>query len=385
MKLLAFFAAAGSLFLPPGGMAQVRVGAVYSTSGPQAALDEPSWRGARTVVEQINRGGGIGGAPVELILLPADSTPAGAAKAVRTGLAQYPDIVGFVGLSDTDLAAAAGRVAVEAGRPFVTSGATSPRLPSQTGRAVGRDRFFLAGFGDHAQAAAAADWLVRKKGVESVAVLYDRTATYPRLLNKYFTSAFQRLGGVVTRRVGFRPGTVTLIPPAVLKADAAYVAATSIDDALPVIRSLHSMGFTGPIVGGDSFDVPWRWKDNRDGHNVFYTAHAFPARTAGAASRGELLAFEKAYARSFPDSQPNAFAALGRDATLLLLTAVAQGGTEPDAVVRALRSAAPLAGLTGQITYPPGGRVPEKPVAIYSAAAPEKALLHVVPPVLPRP
>ncbi|MDX2082058.1 MAG: ABC transporter substrate-binding protein [Terrimicrobiaceae bacterium] len=385
MKAVPALLAVVSLFLSISASAQVRVGAVYSTSGPQAVLDQPSWRGARTVVEQVNRGGGIGGKPVELILLPVDSTPAGAAAAVREGLKKYPDIVAFVGLSDTDLAVAAGREAVAAGRPFVTPGATSPRLPTEVGRSVGRDRFFLACFGDNAQAAAAADWLVRAKRAESVAIFYDRTATYPRLLDRYFTSAFRRLGGVVTRRIGFRPGTVTLIPPAALKADAAYVAATSIEEALPIIRSLHSMGFTGPIMGGDSFDVPWMWKDNPAGHNVFYTAHAFPAKAPGSASRRDVRAFEKMHARLYPGEKPDAFTGLGRDATLLLLTALARGDADAAKTVQALRAADPLAGLTGRIAYAHGSRVPEKPVAIISAAKPTEDLLQVVPPRVPKP
>ena len=41
--------------------AEIRLGAVYSTSGDLAPLGVPSLEGAKTAVNQINASGGIGG------------------------------------------------------------------------------------------------------------------------------------------------------------------------------------------------------------------------------------------------------------------------------------------------------------------------------------
>ena len=80
--------------------------------------------GSQAAVALQNQAGGIGGRKVELIRIPADSTPASVSAEVRSALAAHPDLAAFIGLSDTDLALAAGREARQAGKVFVTSGAT---------------------------------------------------------------------------------------------------------------------------------------------------------------------------------------------------------------------------------------------------------------------
>ena len=111
--------------------------------------------GSQAAVALQNQAGGIGGRKVELIRIPADSTPASVSAEVRSALAAHPDLAAFIGLSDTDLALAAGREARQAGKVFVTSGATSPLLPDEVGKG-----FFLACFGDDVQAAAAGEALL---------------------------------------------------------------------------------------------------------------------------------------------------------------------------------------------------------------------------------
>jgi len=182
----------GGLLLAVSASANpVKIGAVYCNSGPQQALDEPSWRGAQVAVAARNRSGGINGRPVELVRIAAESTPAAVAAAVRAALQSHPDMAALVGLSDSNLPLAAGREARRAGKVFVTSGATSPLLPNQVGGG-----FFLACFGDNVQAAAAAEWL-RAQGAKRVAVMHDRTKIYTRLLSRYFAEAFAQAGGTV--------------------------------------------------------------------------------------------------------------------------------------------------------------------------------------------
>lgn len=373
MKRLTLLAALA--FLVPSVSAQVRIGAIYSTSGPQAALDIPSWQGAKTLVGQVNRGGGIGGQPVELVRIAVDSTPGSVTKAVRAALKKDGPFAGFIGLSDTDLALAAAAELKGTGLPFVTSGATSPRLPS----ALWRPRVFLACFGDDAQADVAATWLRRTKNAETAAILYDSTATYPRLLSSFFARAFRAEGGRIVRRAAFTPGQFVRIPPGVLKAEAIFLATESADEALPIIRTLRNRGFGGPIVGGDSFDDAGAWHENPDASDVFFTTHAFPARTAGAASKADGKAFRAAYRKDWGGAEPGSFAGLGRDAALLLLQAIASSDGTGRGTVAALRAGAPLAGVTGRIVFPAGEQVPTKPVALVAAESPARPVVEALP------
>ncbi len=348
--------------------APVKIGAVYANSGPQAALDEPSWRGAQAAAAVANRAG----AGVELVRIPYDSTPASAVAGVRAALAKDPSIAGIVGVSDSNVALAAGREAARAGKVFITSGATSPLLPSQIG-----SRFFLACFGDNVQAAAAAQWLLGAKKARKACVIHDSTKIYTRLLKRYFEDAFASGGGKVAEHLAFRPGEPAGLPALLGQCDAVYLAAVTADDAQNVIRKLRASGFAGPIVGGDGYDNPRAWEGSELADGVYFTTHAFPARGPGAASAAVQAAFRGAYAGT-----PDAFGGLGFDAVRLLLASLPGAS---DGLAKRIQNAPPFAGVTGSIAYRKGSRVPAKPVAIIDATRPRQQFAQVTPTMVPAP
>ena len=363
---LFLFCALGSLAFA----APVKIGAVYCNTGQQKALDEPSWRGAQAAVALRNKSGGINGRPVELIRIATDSDPATVAAAVRSALTANPDMAALIGLSDSDLALAAGREASKAGKVFVTSGATSPLLPAQVG-----GRFFLACFGDNVQAAAAAEWL-RARGAKKVAVIYDRGQIYTRLLQRYFGEAFAAAGGKVTDSVAFRAGEAVGLPADLPSCDAVFVSAESADEAAKVVAKLRGAGFTGPVVGGDGYDNPSFWSGNPLAKNVFYTTHAYPARGPGAAGPAMLSAFRANYRGGTPD----AFSGLGFDAARVVMDGLARG--EGD-LARQIQTVTEVAGVTGAIKYDGRSRIPSKPVAIIDAQRPRQMLRQITPSRVP--
>lgn len=349
--------------------APVRIGAVYADSGPLVPLDEPSWRGAKAAAALANRSGQA----VDLVRIPFDSTAAGAAAAVRAALARDPSIAAFVGISDSNMALAAGREAARAKRVFVTSGATSPLLPSQVGRG-----FFLACFGDNVQAAAAAEWLRRDRGAKKVCIIYNSSHIYTRLLRRYFEEAFTAAGGKVAGTSSYREGEPAPLPDGLGEADAVFLSSETAAGAAAVIRKLRAAGFRGPVVGGDGYDSPSFWAGQpKAARDVFYTTHAFPAREAGSASPATLLAFRGAYAGT-----PDSFSGLGFDAVRLVLAGLA-GGKE--GLAQTIQSGAPLAGVTGRIAFTRSSRVPVKPVAIVAASNARRQLAQVTPANVPRP
>jgi branched-chain amino acid transport system substrate-binding protein len=362
-----------------GLRAEIRLGAVYSTTGDLAPLGVPSLKGAKTAVRLINKQGGIQGEKISLTVLHTPSSAKVAGEEIRCTVASDPSIDAFFGLSDTDLARTVGRAVCSAGKVFVTSGATSPRLPAESG-----PRVFLACFGDNDQAAVAAEWLVKTRGAKTAALLYDNSKTYTKLLRTYFSEAFLHHGGKILSKTSFKGGTVPKIPPAALKADAVYLAAETALQARPIIEALRSAGFKGTIVGGDGYDAPNAWANSPLAHDVWYTTHAFPARTQGAASRKDVASFRSAYATA-TGRQANAFAGLGRDTVLLLATAVHQAHTEKKPLVTVLLATRGFPGMTGSISYEDASRVPVKPVALVSALHPGSQPLQITPSWVPKP
>ena len=375
---LALLLTASALSLS-GLHAEIRLGAVYSTSGDLAPLGVPSLEGAKTAIKQINASGGIGGEKIVLTILPTPSSAYVAGKNIRLAVAKDPSIDAFFGLSDTDLAKAAGHAACSAGKVFVTSGATSPRLPAESG-----PRVFLACFGDNAQAAVAAEWLAKTRGAKKVALLYDNSKTYTKLLHTYFSEAFLHHGGEIIGTLPFAGGTEPKIPSYLLNADAVYLASETALEAKPIIKALRAAGFKGPIVGGDGYDAPHAWANTPLAHDVWYTTHAFPAHTQGAASPTTTVAFSSAYAAT-SGMPANAFAGLGRDTVLLLATAVHKAHAEKKSLLSVLNATSGVPGVTGSISYKDGSRVPVKPVALVSARNSQAQPIQITPSWVPKP
>lgn len=359
--LLVVFALTGGLCWS----APVKIAAVYANTGFLKPLDDASWRGTQAAAAVSNRTG----RPVELIHAPYDSSPASAAQAVKNVLKTHPDVDGFVGVSDTGVALAAGREAVRAGKVFVTSGATSPLLPRQLG-----PRFFLACFGDNVQAAAAAQWLRGAKKINRALVIHNSSQNYTRLLQRYFTDAFEKSGGKVVESMSYRGNEPVGLPRDMASCEAIFLASESAKEAGRIIAKLRGAGFKGPIVGGDGYDDPSYWSGEPLAENVYFTTHAYPA--VGAAP-SELAAFRGSY-RGTPD----AFGGLGFDSLRVLLAADPALGVD---FARRLQNGAPFAGVTGPISYKHGNRVPMKPVAVISAERPRQILTQMVPSYVPAP
>ena len=112
-----------------GDKSPITIGAIYNLNGVQSALDIPSSEGARLAVDRANKDGGVLGRKIRLDVIDGQSTPRYITEVTGNLLAKKPSIVGLIGLSDTDMVLAAAPVAARYKKVFLTSGASSPRLP----------------------------------------------------------------------------------------------------------------------------------------------------------------------------------------------------------------------------------------------------------------
>jgi len=325
-------------------------------------MDVPSAQGARLAVKELNRAGGVLGRRLELVLEDGQTDPAVVRSKTAQLLTRTPAPFALMGLSDTDMVLAAAPLAAAYGRLFLTSGATSPRLPSQV-----PDALFLACFGDNVQAAAAAEWAYRNRSARRAAVLFDATTSYTRLLHGYFETRFKELGGEVLTVQSYEPGNFDpplkrLLENGLGGVDILFLAAEQSKDALAWVHELRDAGFTAPILGGDGFDDELLWDEHRDVSGVFFTTHAY----LGADNPDpRVVAFRAAYRRAYRGDLPDAFAALGYDSVGLLAAAVVRAGSSDPAAVRgALADIRQFDGVTGSMGYREGERIPTKSVAI---------------------
>jgi branched-chain amino acid transport system substrate-binding protein len=394
----------------------VRIGAIYNLTGDQSSLDSPSLDGARLAVERINAHGGLLGRRVELLERDGQTSEAAVRRAAASLVAS--GVSAIVGLSDTDQVLAAAPVAARAGVPFVTSGATSPRLTKQI-----PDWLFLACFGDNTQAAASAQYASDRLGARTAAVLYDKDMDYTRLLAKYFERSLRAQGGRVLVSADYEnashavqrlsddgssdegsseesdgasgeqsgesngdatggssdssgngsgdetssgtPATETAgtgKANQAATADVLFVAAGP-EDAPRIVRALRAAGYRQPIMGGDSFDsAALVGAAEKSGGKVYYTTHsAVGMNAASNAVRRFNASFQAAYGRP-PQS---AFAGLGYDAVGLVASAVRRADSiKPSEVRDAIQATRHYPGVTGTLSFGGEDRVPRKKVTV---------------------
>lgn len=331
------------------------LGAVYDLTGNQSTLDIPSSRGAALAIDQINAAGGIDGREIQLILEDGETDIDVLKNKVNSILTEYPEVAAFMGLSDTDQVLAAAKPAADAGRVFVTSGATSPQLPQQI-----EDYLYLACFGDNVQAAAAAEYAFEELGARTVSIVYDSSTTYTSLLQAYFANRFEELGGQVLAKAAYANGQMSGAIQAIPSADFIFFSALP-QDAPSGAQLIRQAGFSGPIFGGDAYDEPALWESLGDISEVYFTTHVYLDPDN---QEPQIQAFLQAYQQMYGEA-PNAFAALGYDAARLLIKAVENAdSTDPEEIRTALGQIQNFSGLTGNISYDSNSRIPQKSVTI---------------------
>jgi branched-chain amino acid transport system substrate-binding protein len=339
----------------------IKIGAPFNLTGALSSLDAPELNGAKLKVKEINDAGGIDGKKLELVIYDTKSDPTVIAS-VASQLVNQDKVPVAIGFTDSDSALALGPIFQQAGIPFVTPGATSPKLPEQVG-----DTMFLACFGDNVQAAAGAEFVKSKLGGKNVYLLRDNAAEYTTLLAKYFEDAFTHDGGKIVAKDDYKSGDksftaqITKLKALSAKPDVLYVSAMP-DDIGLVVKQMRQAGVTQPIVGGDGYDTPLLLSVGGPASNdVYYSTHAYMAPD----STPDIQSFYKAYKAAYNTEPENAFAALGYDGVGLIADAIKRAGSaEPAKIREALASTSGFNGITGSITYPQGTRVPAKTVSM---------------------
>jgi branched-chain amino acid transport system substrate-binding protein len=384
---------AGSQSPPP-----VRIGAIYNISGGQAPLDAPSLNGARLAVDRINARGGLMGRRVELLERDGQTNETDVQRAAASLVASGCSAI--IGLSDTDQVLAAAPIAARAGVPFVTSGATSPKLTKEV-----PNWLFLACFGDNAQAAAGAQYATEHLGARTATVVFAPGLQYTRLLADYFEQSFRAQGGRILAswttesaekklRAAFRNAAeeaeeerLTLasgeLPTSPAEADVIYVAVPP-EKAPTWVRRLRGMGARQPIMGGDSYDTTELMAAaEKTGGKVYYTTHAGVGMTA--ASRA-VQRFDTSYQSTYGLPPQNAFAALGYDAIDLVAGAIKRADSvKPSKVRDALMKTRHFPGVTGMLSYVGKDRVPRKKVTVVCVGRRPVVVAQFIPGFVPEP
>lgn len=339
----------------------IKIGYAANITGVQASLDGPMLNGAKLAASEINAAGGVLGSPIELVVYDSKSD-ATVISTVASQLIDSDKVVGIIGFADSDSVLAIGPQVQKAAIPFVTPGATSPKLPAQLGNEV-----FLAAFGDNVQAAVGAEFALNKLNAKTCYLLTDMGTEYTTLLSDYFVNAYEHGGGRIvgrdTYKIGDKTFTAQIAKIKALPEQPAFIyAAANAEEIGLILKQLRQAGVNLPVVGGDGYDTPLLLQVGGEAaNNAYFTTHAF----IGDGANAKVKAFMDAYQKAYNTAPENAFAALGYDAVKLMADAVKRAGAADPAKIRdALAATSGLDGVTGTITYRPNISVPDKSVSV---------------------
>ena len=361
----------------------VKIAGGFAMTGGGSALDRPAANGAMLALKEINARGGVLGRPVELVVRDSRYDMNLTAQ-IAQQFVEADKVVSCMGFSDTNSVMAAGPIFQKAGLPFITVGATSPKIPDQIG-----DMVYLACFGDNVQAAAGAEYAAKHFGKRAY-LLVDKSADYTVLLASYFMSCFKDLGGDVVLIDSYTDNTtdvskqIAKLKKRSKQPDFYYIAAMPYN-ADTVIEQFRGAGLTGPIVGGDGYDTPEILKlEGNASDNVFFSTHALMDTNSGDDGVKEFII---AYSKEYGHNPENAFAALGYDTMRLMVDAIGRAGsTDTKAIQKAIQDTKDFRGVTGNISYPNGSHVPQKGVTIVEVKGGRFTLgAEIVPEKVPAP
>ncbi|GIV84208.1 MAG: amino acid ABC transporter substrate-binding protein [Candidatus Roseilinea sp.] len=344
----------------PPAAETIKIGALYGVTGGMSSIDAPGLNGMKLAAKQINAAGGILGKQIELIAIDGKTDQTATTNAASE-MINVHKVVAIGGLNDSTFALAAGPIAQQAGIPFVTAGATLPTLPEQVG-----DFFFMAPFGDDAQAYAIADYAIDDLGAKTAYMLVDQAYDFTTALAKFFKERFTGRGGTIVLEDIYKSGDTDFSAQiAKVKAlspqpDVLFISAVPSEAGITT-KQFREAGLTQPIISGDGFDTTLIAEvagENAD--DVYYSTHAGLDNPDP-----KVQNFVKAYTEEYGRAPENAFAALGYDTLNLIADAIKRAGsTDPKAIRDALAATQGFNAVTGQITYTEGKRKPDKSVTI---------------------
>jgi branched-chain amino acid transport system substrate-binding protein len=323
------------------GQKAMKIGVQLPLSGDRAAVGRAIKSGVEMAVEAVNREGGVGGVPVEVIYEDDQDTEQGARDALGK-LVQDHRVVAVVGELFSRYVIACRDIVEQAGVPYLTGG-TSPRTTEQT------RWIFRVGASDAVLADLLARYAVGDLKLNKLALLHDQTGIHNARAEMVAKVLKERYGVEPVVRAGWKPGDRDFTPQlSQLKADPvqAILALGETGEGGPFLRQVKARGLHARVIA----------------HRDFGTRQAL--EEAGGAAEGVVIVTEyipalqgperQAWARAYQERygiEGNVISAQYYDAVLLLAEAAKRGGVSREGVRLGLEQLKAFRGVMADYTF----------------------------------
>jgi branched-chain amino acid transport system substrate-binding protein len=343
LALLMVVAATLPGVLCAGAPASIKIGVYEPMTGAMAAGGQQTWEGVQLAMEQKKV---VLGQPVEVVLVDNKSDKVEAATAMAR-LIDANKVVGVIGSYGSSLSMAGGEVSEKAGIPVIGCSPTNPLVTK------GKQYYFRVCFIDPFQGAVMAKYAFENLGAKKAAIIQDVAQDYSVGLSFFFREKFVELTknpksvvAFTSYQTGDQDFTAQLTSVIAQKPDIIFSSGYYGEAAL-LAKQARELGFKGALLGGDAWDAPELIQiAGKAAEGLTFSTHYDPAGAVTPSSKK----FVDLYTAKFK-KVPNAFAALGYDAYMLMLDAITRANSTNGKAIRdAIATTRNFEGVTGWIT-----------------------------------
>ena len=328
----------------------IKVGGVLEMTGGSASFGISSKNGIDLALKKINEKGVLGGKKLSLVVADTKSEASEATNAMQKVISQ-DKVVAVIGPNQSSAVIAAGAINNGSKVVDITPMGTNPDVTVDPKTKKVKPYSFRTCFIDPFQGTVMASFASNELKVKKAAIYIDNTSDYAKGLAQFFKENFVKNGGQVVIEEAYLQkdtdfkSTLTKIKAA--QPDFIYIPGYYQEVGL-IVKQAREMGITVPMAGGDGWDsakLP-EIAGKAALENTFFSSLYSPDDTSDL-NKNFVAEYKKAY-----NTNPDVFAALAYDSTLLVAKAIEDAGSaDPAKIAEAMAKIKGFKGVSGEVTF----------------------------------
>lgn len=328
----------------------IKVGGLLEMTGGSASFGISGKNGIDLALKKINEKGVLGGKKLSLVVADTKSEASEATNGMQKLISQ-DKVVAVIGPNQSSAVIASGAINNGAKVVDITPMGTNPDVTVDPKTKQVKPYSFRTCFIDPFQGTVMASFASNELKVKRAAIYIDNTSDYAKGLAQFFKENFVKNGGLVVIEEAYLQkdtdfkSTLTKIKAA--KPDFIYIPGYYQEVGL-IVKQAREMGITVPMAGGDGWDsakLP-EIAGKAALENTFFSSLYSPDDTSDL-NKDFVAEYKKAY-----NTNPDVFAALAYDSTLLVAKAIEDAGSaDPAKIGEAMAKIKGFKGVSGEVTF----------------------------------
>lgn len=328
----------------------IKIGALLEMTGGSASFGISSKNGIDLALQEINKKGVLDGKKLSLVVADDKSEASEATNGMQKLISQ-DKVVAVIGPNQSSAVIASGAINNGAKVVGITPMGTNPDVTVDPANQKTREYSFRTCFIDPFQGTVMANFAAKDLNVKNAAILIDNTSDYAKGLATFFKENFIKNGGAVVAEEAYLQKDTdfksTLTKIKATNPDFIYVPGYYQEVGL-IVKQAREIGLNVAMAGGDGWDSAKLPEiAGKAALNNTYFSSLYSPDDASDLNKNFVANYKKAY-----NSNPDVFAALAYDSTLLVAKAIEDAkSAEPAKIAAAMANIKGFKGVSGEVTF----------------------------------